>query len=69
MATALVTIEGCFVTLALDKSFRVVTGRGQEVWVPRSQLADTGDIVSDSSEGDEGDLVIPEWLAQEKELI
>lgn len=71
MATALVTIDGCFVVGATDKALKVVTGKGQEVWVPRSQLrdADESDIHDDSSEGDEGEMILPEWLAQEKELI
>jgi hypothetical protein len=41
---------------------------GEEIWFPRSQLQDGGDLHKDSDEGDEGSFLIPEWLAIEKEL-
>lgn len=40
---------------------------GQEVWIPVSQIDEDGTDISE--EGDEGTLVIPEWLSIEKGLI
>lgn len=39
---------------------------GRKVWVPRSQLLEENDV---SEEGEEGLLVIPEWLAIERGLV
>ena len=36
---------------------------GKNVWLPKSQLEDWPDV------GDEGEILIPEWLAMEKRLI
>lgn len=38
---------------------------GKEVWIPRSQVLDDSEV---NEEGDEGVLVIPEWLALERGL-
>jgi len=37
-----------------------------EGWVPFSQIVDGSEIYEASTVGDEGVLVIPEWLAGEK---
>lgn len=42
---------------------------GEKVWIPRSQILDGSNFGDDSEEGDEGELIIPEWLAIEKELV
>lgn len=34
-----------------------------EYWIPKSQIDDDSEVYQD---GDEGTLVIPEWLASEK---
>jgi len=39
---------------------------GEEVWIPISQLDDDTEIWEDSEIGEEGKLVIPEWLATKK---
>lgn len=38
----------------------------REVWIPKSQIHDDSEVWAD---GDKGTLVIPEWLALDKELI
>lgn len=38
----------------------------REAWIPFSQIKDGSDLTRDSDEGDEGTLVIPQWLASEK---
>ncbi len=35
----------------------------KEVWLPKSQIEDWPDI------DEEGDVIMPEWLAEDKELI
>lgn len=39
---------------------------GKEVWIPQSQVDDASEVYS---VGDEGTLVITEWIATQKELI
>ena len=39
---------------------------GKEVWIPQSQVDDASEVYS---VGDEGTLVITEWIAMQKELI
>ncbi len=38
---------------------------GQQVWIPKSQVLDESEVWGD---GDQGQLVIPEWLAIERGL-
>lgn len=38
----------------------------QEVWIPKSQVTDNSEVWK---KGDEGKLVITEWIATEKGLI
>lgn len=38
---------------------------GLEVWIPRSQVDDKSEVWR---EGDEGELVIPLWLAEDRGL-
>jgi len=38
-------------------------------WIPKSEIDDTSHIDKDSQVGDEGELIIPEWLAVEKRLV
>lgn len=44
----------------------VTDDAGDAYWVPRSQICDESDIDEDSEAGDEGILILPEWLAIEK---
>jgi hypothetical protein len=39
---------------------------GEEVWIPNSQVHDDSEIWDESKIGEEGKLVIPEWLALKK---
>ena len=39
---------------------------GEEVWIPNSQIDDDSEIWEDSEKGEEGKLVISEWLATQK---
>jgi hypothetical protein len=39
---------------------------GKKHWIPKSQIDDDSEVWK---EGDSGDLVISEWIANKKELI
>lgn len=40
----------------------------QEIWIPKSQIDDDSSIYSSRQVGETGELVLPEWLADEKGL-
>ena len=42
---------------------------GTEIWIPKSKIDEESELDPDSKEGDEGMLILPEWLAIEKELV
>ena len=42
---------------------------GEKHWMPFSQIDDESEITKYSSKGDEGTLVVTEWVATEKNLI
>jgi hypothetical protein len=39
---------------------------GDEEWIPKSQIHDDSEV---TTKGDTGELVIPHWLACEKEIV
>lgn len=39
---------------------------GEEVWIPQSQVDDDSEVFA---EGDEGALVISQWIAEQKSLV
>ena len=49
-----------------DSALLCVVEDLEEVWIPKSQIDDDSDV---TGSGDVGNLVIPEWLAIEKELV
>ena len=65
MPKAMAEFEGCEATQESDAALLVLID-GNEVWIPKSQLSDESEI---QEKGDKGLLVIPEWLAIEKELV
>ena len=48
------------------KAILVEDEDGEEVWIPNSQIDDDSEIWEDSEKGEEGKLVISEWLATQK---
>lgn len=40
---------------------------GSRVWIPKALIDDKSEVWSENE--DKGDLIIPKWLAKEKELI
>jgi hypothetical protein len=53
-----------------EKAFLVVRieGDDQETWIPKSQLKGKG-ITLESEVGDEGEMILPMWLAEEKGFV
>lgn len=49
-----------------SKAILVLVDGDEKVWLPRSQVSESSEV---RREGDEGNLVIPEWLAEEKGLL
>lgn len=41
----------------------------EEIWIPRSQIADDSEVSRDALRGDSGNLSISEWFATKKDLI
>ncbi len=52
-----------------DLALLLVDADDCEHWIPKSQMDSDGGIDGDSDVGDEGELIIPEWLAVEKGLV
>ena len=63
-----VSFEGVEVLRATDLALKCKID-GEKAWIPKSQILDGSNFGDDSEEGDEGELIIPEWLAIEKELV
>lgn len=59
-----VLIEDAMVKASTHKALLVVIG-SEEVWIPRSQLHDDCEL---TDKEDEGDLVIPAWLADKNDI-
>ena len=49
-----------------DAALLVEDENGEEVWIPLSQIHDDSEIWDESKAGEQGKLVIPEWLATKK---
>ena len=64
-----ITVLGATVLRTSDKALLVEVD-GSETWVPKSQLKGKGDgvLTEESEQGDTGKLVLPRWLAEEKEF-
>lgn len=61
------SIEGVTVIRTSPKAILVKGGEfRKDTWLPKSQLKDGTDI---DEVGDEGTVVIPEWLAEAKGLL
>lgn len=39
---------------------------GEEFWIPKTHVSDDSEV---QEEGDEGTLIISEWIAEQKELM
>ena len=57
------------VKVVTDLALLLVDGDDCEHWMPKSKMDPDGGLDKDSEVGDEGELIIPEWLAVEKGLV
>jgi hypothetical protein len=55
-------IEGVLIKAATEKAILCIID-GKEVWIPQSQVDDRSEIWK---QGDEGTLMISEWIARQK---
>lgn len=60
-----VKFPGCKAIAQTDRALRVVID-GEKYWIPQKQIHDDSEVYKD---GDEGELVISEWIAKEKGLL
>jgi hypothetical protein len=42
---------------------------GDEYWIPLSQIRHGGDVTPDSGKGDEGTIIMTQWIAEQKGLV
>jgi hypothetical protein len=61
----LVEVEDVLVIEEREKSLLVLY-EGEEILIPRSQISDTSEVQGD---GDKGVLVIPRWLANDRDML
>jgi hypothetical protein len=54
------------VKVETDRALLVVFENGAEEWIPKSQIRDDSQV---NEKGDAGELAIPVWLAEEKNLL
>lgn len=47
-----------------EKALLIENGEGEEHWIPFSQIHDDSEIYENAKKGDQGKLVISEWLAK-----
>jgi hypothetical protein len=60
----LVEVDNCVCSTTTGKAI-LVACEGEEVWVPTSQIHEDSEVYKP---GTEGILVIPQWVAEMKEL-
>lgn len=65
-----VEFEGCEVTKETEKAF-LIDIEGKPTWIPKSQVHDDSEIYDNGPKDKslDGTLVIPRWLAEEKDLV
>lgn len=63
-----VTLEEVCVVRRTESSL-LVEYEGEEFFIPFSEISDESEITEDSEPGDTGELIIPEWLAEDRGLV
>ena len=58
----------CKYITSTDKAL-LIEADGEQVWIPISQINDLSVELSELERGDPLTITIPEWLAEDKELI
>jgi hypothetical protein len=60
----MVEIENVEVTKETDKAL-LCKVEGVSVWIPKSQLCEDSEV---KAEGDSGTLMVPAWVAEQKDI-
>jgi hypothetical protein len=55
-----------YVKVETDKALLCVFETGDEEWIPKSQIGEGSEV---KRKGDVGEIEIPRWLAEEKDLL
>jgi len=63
-----VVVYECTVVKKTDKAMLIRLEDDREIWIALVNIDDTHDITSDSHEGDEGEIAIPQWIAEARGL-
>ena len=61
----LVEVDDVLVTEEREKSLLVLY-EGEEVLIPKSQISDASEV---QGNGDKGVLIIPRWLARDRQMV
>lgn len=64
-----VVVFDCTVVKKTEKSMLIRLEDNRDEWIPLSQIDDNYDITADSAEGDEGEIGLTEWIADQRGLI
>jgi len=60
-----VEIDDVEVLAATEAAILIETSDGDEEWIPKSQLRQGTNVIA---KGDKGKIIIPRWIAVEKEI-
>jgi hypothetical protein len=63
------SVGWCEVLVVGDKAMLVRDVDGERVWYPHSQIAERNDLHKESVKGDEGEMIITDWLARQRGWI
>jgi hypothetical protein len=69
MPAAQVYSIGWCEVLNMSKSAMIVRYLGEKEWIPYSQIAESSDLNNESVRGDEGEMIVTDWLARQREWI
>lgn len=63
-----IAIDGVYVKHETDAALLVVI-EGEEYWIPQGQIKEDSEVFTARPEGNEGTLIISEWIAKQKGFV
>lgn len=66
MTEGFVEFAGCYCTATTEKAILVAGIQEEPIWIPLSQVSDDSEVYSI---GDEGTLIVTEWIAIQKGFV
>lgn len=58
--------SGDVTVLGHSKECIIIDYENEEAFVPYSQIGEDSEITKDSKKGESGEIIIPEWLAEDR---